>query len=259
MKTPARRRAGLLLGSLLSAAYGPGRRTPAHPRVQPRQRPEGHRPRGPPRAGGGFPALVQGRLQLRDTRPHRPVPRPRTHDVQGQPQARPRRSLAGAARPRCGRERLHHRRLHRLLPGAGPRPPAGGAGAGSRPHGPPGPAGRPVQERDRGDQGGAPPAHRRQSQRPRLRALQGRRLPGQRLPHPDHRLDGRPAAHDHRRPAPLVRILVRAEQRHPGGGRRRHRRRGQSARAAVLRRDPETRPARRRASRWSWPSPASAA
>lgn len=89
-----------------------------------------------------------------------------------------------------------------------------------------------------GDQGGAPPAHRRQSQRPRLRALQGRRLPGQRLPHPDHRLDGRPAAHDHRRPAPLVRILVRAEQRHPGSGRRRHRRRGQDPRQALLRRDP---------------------
>lgn len=56
--------------------------------------------------------------------------------------------------------------------------------------------------------------------------------------HTDHRLDGRPAAHDHRRPAPLVRILVRAEQRHPGSGRRRHRRRGQDPRQALLRRDP---------------------
>ena len=75
--TPRRR---LLLGpSICRCASG---RQPAHPRVLPRQRPEGDRARGSSCAGGGFPALVQGWLQLRDSRPDRPVT-PLEHDVQG--------------------------------------------------------------------------------------------------------------------------------------------------------------------------------
>ena len=92
-------------------------------------------------------------------RPARPArPTPLEHMMfKGSLQTRPRRGLAHPARPRRRGKRLHQRRLHRLLPGAGrvtawPWPELEADRLASLL-----PAGRRVRPRNRGDQGRTPP------------------------------------------------------------------------------------------------------
>ena len=84
--------------------------------LHPRQRPAGRGDPRSPHAGRHADDLVQGRLRRRDARQIRPRAFPRASDVQGHGEASGRRILPDRAAGRRQRERLHLRRLHRLLP-----------------------------------------------------------------------------------------------------------------------------------------------
>ena len=140
--------------------------------------------------------------------------------------AQARRVLAPRRRAGRARERLHHARLHRLLPADPGRQAGRGDEAGGRPLRQQPVARRGVQARTRGGQGRAAPAHRGLAARAAVGSAERHRLPGLALPPPRRRLDERPGRDDAAGRARLLPALVRARQRRGGGGRRRRSRAG---------------------------------
>ena len=209
---------------------------PRPPRSGARQRSEGPRARGAHRSPGVGVVLVPGRVQGRAAGPDRRLPLGRAHELQGH-REHSRGRVQGADRPLRGfLERLYLDRPDRLRGDRDPRRPRRDAVPRGRADGP-------VPLRRRGVRGRAHrhrlrAAGRRERPRaaPRHRGHR-HRVQGPSLPSSHHRVAGRSARDDPRRPLRPLPPPLHAGQRHSRHRGRRRRGRGVPRGRAALRLD----------------------